>query len=715
MTSKTDLSPELVLAPRTLLRPAGDIPGAKAGDLILDCADRRQHAKLVNAAVGALLERFRTPTRLPEAIAAMTRNTGADPFDMLEQAAPVVRELLATGVLRNAEVGDPCPGHFEAGAEFANFRVHKVLRRTVDTEVAMATDADGRPVALKSLRDGATAAVRAAFLREIEMARRLSGTVSPSVLHVLADGDTPVLVTEWIEGLALDRYMHACCTSRADALALAVRVAEAYSRLHARGILHGDIRPSNILVDGTGCVKLIDFGLSQWTGPSATRLSFELSYMEPEAAASLIEGKLPRLTTAGEVCSLGMVLAEALIGRPVRSLPAFRDEALNDIAERSVAIRTGLASLDAVLEAATCTVPARTPNMTTLKDALAELCPGLPVPPTVDMVPVDDASVDTALLMLRAAEHDSSPGCLAAAQRCLHLVEQAGVLGSDKASPLYTPVARALLIARTDYAARRFDRARAQMAALPGLLSNRDRPAELFTGTAGDLAHLAAFYADYRTVDEQVGDLAAVLEDMLERQFAQLRAALSGLERGARTHLGMAHGLCGQLYAILRATTALGRNMDEVTEDGLLALAALADPVGAALAWPGTVGAVAGQVVTPGFAPGWCSGTAGFLLLWIEAARASPDPHYRTLVDASALYTLGHPDPTSNLCCGLAGRATTLSIYGRWIESEHWCEMARQMADSAGRSMGCTSVFRGDAGVNLARMESRSMMPRFPI
>lgn len=707
-------SPELVLSAQAVLQDAAGIAGAEPGDMVLDRPDQRQHSKLVNATTARLLEQFRAPKRLPEAVAALSRAQGLDPFEVLSEAAPLIAELRTCGILQPVTADQPARTRFAPGANLYGYRIEKILRRTGDTEVALALTDAGRCVALKTSGPDAHPASRDAFGQEIGIAKSLSGSVSPRVLDVIKGDAGPVLVTEWIEGLPLDRYVASGALSGTEMLALCRRVVTAFSKVHAAGVLHGDIRPSNILVDGQGRVWLIDFGLSQARRPGARRLSYEVQYLEPEAAVALRRGRLPDLTVQGEVCALALVLAEMILGKAVRSLPALRDAALDRIVGERVRIRTGMVELDHALERAIAPLQERFGDMASFENALGRVTIKPDHPPRTP-APHALPSLDQAVLMMRAAELSSDPDFLAAAEMSFRMDAARNASKPQEVSPLYAPMARHLLRARLAYAARRFDVARRAVDMVNALAGAPRTSPELFDGSAGDLLHLTRFVQDYRLIDDHVSGLTGLISDLCAHQTRQLGGALKHLVAGRPTHLGMAHGLCGQLFAILNASQALGTDPDKRVLAGLDHLAGLSHPVGKGLAWPGTMNPKTGHPRTADFAPGWCNGTAGFLLLWMTASDVYGATRFAQLAEASACYTLGHTDATANLCCGRAGRAIALSIYGAWTGSEVWREKARQIAQEIHMPRDHHSVFRGLAGAQLAILETSAVAPRFPV
>ncbi len=154
------------------------------------------------------------------------------------------------------------------------------------------------------------------FQREAEVLARLD---HPGVARLLASVRRPrgsYLVTEYVAGRTLAECLRERGTLReAEAIQVARRLCEAVEHVHARGIVHYDIKPANVLVGDDGAVKLIDFGLAHEAVPSRFPLGRPPAIASADYAAPE-QIRRQRGRTSVDVYALGAVLYELLTGRP---------------------------------------------------------------------------------------------------------------------------------------------------------------------------------------------------------------------------------------------------------------------------------------------------------------------------------------------------------------------------------------------------------------
>ncbi|AWT44816.1 MULTISPECIES: serine/threonine-protein kinase [Streptomyces] len=183
--------------------------------------------------------------------------------------------------------------------------------------VYLGRSAGGRTVAVKVVHPhfALDEEFRARFRREVEAARRVGGAWTASVLDADPDAPVPWAATAYAAGPSLAAAVAAHGPLPvASVRALGAGLAEALAAVHELGLVHRDVKPSNVLLTLDGPL-LIDFGIARATDGTASLTSTGVSvgspgYMSPEQ----ILGK--GVTGAADVFSLGAVLAYAATGAP---------------------------------------------------------------------------------------------------------------------------------------------------------------------------------------------------------------------------------------------------------------------------------------------------------------------------------------------------------------------------------------------------------------
>jgi tRNA A-37 threonylcarbamoyl transferase component Bud32 len=169
-----------------------------------------------------------------------------------------------------------------------------------------------RIVALKRLRAGSAAADLARMRREATVLTELDHPHVVRVLEVLHDGDGVAIAMQYAPGGSLaDLLAERGRLPPGQVVAVAAPVADALASAHRRGVLHGDVKPANILFTSDGEPLLGDFGVARTLGlVTSDQISGTAEYMAPE----LVDGAQP--DPRADVYSLAVVCYQALTGRP---------------------------------------------------------------------------------------------------------------------------------------------------------------------------------------------------------------------------------------------------------------------------------------------------------------------------------------------------------------------------------------------------------------
>jgi eukaryotic-like serine/threonine-protein kinase len=170
----------------------------------------------------------------------------------------------------------------------------------------------GRIVALKTLVHAFGAPIeQKQFLREAQIVSQLS---HPAIINLydvgIEDGNVAYLVMEYVSGKTLQQVLSESPIPVPRACAWAAELAGALGRAHRAGILHGDVKPGNILITEDGNVKLGDFGIARFATQvsGSGRLMGTPAYLSPEQ----IQGEAQN--TRSDLFSLGVVLYQMVTG-----------------------------------------------------------------------------------------------------------------------------------------------------------------------------------------------------------------------------------------------------------------------------------------------------------------------------------------------------------------------------------------------------------------
>jgi eukaryotic-like serine/threonine-protein kinase len=208
------------------------------------------------------------------------------------------------------------------GSLISQYRIEEAIGSGSFASVFRATDLTlRRQVALKVLKPGG-AMTPSAVLAEARLAAALN---HPNVCTIFGVDDSegvPIIAMEYLRGQPLSAMLKLGPLSVEHTSNIARQVARGMAAAHARGIIHGDLKPDNVIVTEDGVAKILDFGLARKVrkaiepeetvilgNASGEGLNGTPNYMAPEQA----EGE--PATPASDVFSLGSVIYEMLTGR----------------------------------------------------------------------------------------------------------------------------------------------------------------------------------------------------------------------------------------------------------------------------------------------------------------------------------------------------------------------------------------------------------------
>lgn len=178
-----------------------------------------------------------------------------------------------------------------------------------------------RSVALKRLRAAADGAQTEQLRREARLTASLRHQAFVQIYTIDEASGEPAIVMELVNGVTLRQRLQDGPIDLHAALDIIFEVADAMAEAHASGLVHGDIKPSNLMLDAAGRIRILDLGLARHIDPLQTHSSITaetqgtIAYMAPERLMGRPSD------TGSDIYSLGMVLYEMLAGqRPFAGL-----------------------------------------------------------------------------------------------------------------------------------------------------------------------------------------------------------------------------------------------------------------------------------------------------------------------------------------------------------------------------------------------------------
>ena len=194
----------------------------------------------------------------------------------------------------------------------AHFKILEALGAGGLGEVYRARDTNlGRTVAVKVLPE--IMPEHEAFLEALlQTSRRLMTLSHPNIamlFEIGQDGNRPYLVFEFVQGQPLASMINGRALHVRRALEFGINLADALADAHAADMVHGDIRPENIMITPKDRAKFVNFGLSRYTVGGVNRLTSATPYVAPEELAGQTGD------SRSDIYSLGAVMFEMVTGR----------------------------------------------------------------------------------------------------------------------------------------------------------------------------------------------------------------------------------------------------------------------------------------------------------------------------------------------------------------------------------------------------------------
>jgi eukaryotic-like serine/threonine-protein kinase len=751
-----NITGEFLLPSDVVLAPVESLPSglrerlaAQEGEFVATRAGMRAPSRIVDAQAADLLERFRSPSTIVDAIIDYSRSNSEEPEATLEGAYGMLQRLIGAGVLVAADsaAAEPIAASLRPGEWFAGFEVVTPIQVIEDTELYQVRNKGGVTAALKVIQAEARPGQRQLVTKEASILERIGGEVTPRLLAADPDGPRPYMLLEWVDGVAAPAAaaeLRVTPGGRGQLIQLCRSVAWAYARLHTLGVVHSDVHPNNVLVGPDDSVRLLDFGVARVPGADDPLLAAApragvAFYFEPEYAGALRDGQpAPPSTIRGEQYAVGALLYLLVTGAHYLDFSLEQGELLRQIVEdpplpfsaRSV---EAWPQLEELLAICLRKDPGqRLPDMDTLAKGLAQLAPPHRARATRQPTQVPRATQLLERVLRRLGrEGPFFASALPTAPTCSVNYGAAGVayalyrLSCLRADPELLALAdlwitKALAHERDDDAwhSPELDITPERVGPVSAFhtVAGAQCVAGLIRHAQGDASGRAAAvrrFVDASSVSTAHLDLTlgrtgsiqgcamlleaaghgapegTILRQLGDQLLARVWEELDGFvpipECDELRYLGIAHGWAGILYTTLRWSDSTGVPEPPGVATRLDELAHLAQPAGRGLRWKVTT-------TRPDsigqYMSGWCNGSAGMVHLWALAHRRFGDERWLRLAERAAWHAWETDEAVNQVCCGRAGKAYALLNLFRVTRDDRWLHRARVLADRAAAYLG---------------------------
>jgi hypothetical protein len=731
--------------------------GASSGDFAVARPHSRSRVTIVDAATAELLESFRAPQSIVDAIIAFSRRRGTDAETTLIDAFPQLRGLVRDGFLVPADSSrsESIAPHLALGTRVSGFEVISCVNAVEDTEVYQVRDTNGGHGALKIAAPSDAPAAGEGIRHEARILELLNDAPVPRLLAAGAHQDRPFLITEWCSGVRPDVVAREPTGAPADRarllLDLARAIVDAYAIVHAHRVVHGDVHPRNILVDAARRITILDFALARVTAGDGADATVPrggvYEYMEPEyARAAATALPAPRATELSDQYSVAALLfrlftdASYLEFSSLRETRVHRQIALNP--PRTFA-QCGVPSwpdVEVVLaKALSKNAERRYQSMTEFSCALSQARhPHRPRPPrqatrvfdelvkrtlrrfgpdgellrdglrTPPFASVNFGAAGIAWAMYRLACVEDRPDLLALAeiwlQRARDYSDHPDAFSCDAVGVHRDLIGEVSLY----YSLCGLSCVEASLALAMGDMPTHDAAVgrfmerstiacdnpELSFGRSGTLLGCALLAEAQWSNDSARAMAIRALGDSTMQWLTDWMSRQEAISAGSTLrNLGMAHGWAGLCYAVSRWSLLRGLDAPLGIAERLDELGTCAEPSGRGVRWRWVDDAAADLGDSTMSMPGWCNGAAGFVHLWTCAYSLLRTDRFLELAELAAWEVWEHEGRVPSLCCGLTGRAYALLNFFRYTGESVWLDRAHHLAMEAARR-----TLRGDDG-----------------
>lgn len=179
------------------------------------------------------------------------------------------------------------------------------------------------------------------FAREAKALASLSHPNIVAIRNFGTERDLYFLSMEFISGISLRKYMAGRALPLGETLPVLTQLLDALQYAHEQGVVHRDIKPENLILDRTGRLKVMDFGLAKLRSDSLAGLTDTFTHLGTDRYRAPEQVSNPKgVDHRADIYSTGVVLFEMLTGRlPALGSPALPDARMQHVVSKALAVK----------------------------------------------------------------------------------------------------------------------------------------------------------------------------------------------------------------------------------------------------------------------------------------------------------------------------------------------------------------------------------------
>ena len=736
---------------------------AQENDQLISKDLSRETSKIIDAELAKILSYFKEPKSLLDVVRIYAKEEGENAVELLENLFEPCLDIVQRGFLISTLIKDSEEDltPIQSDTQFEGYEIVYKVHQTEDTELYLAKDSKGSFVALKIGILKKAPQILTMLKHEASILKALTAGIAPNIIKEVYTGKFPYLVLEWVNGHSITKYASELRKEKniSGLLKLLTNIIKTYCILHEDGYLHQDIHSGNIMCSKEGNIRLIDFGLTQKIDTAYQIRAGVHSYLAPESLekntyidnkmseqysiATLLyelftgssyinfslrtekmeeQLKTEKPRTFFEVSAESFPELEILLNKALEKHPKNRFKTLKKFANHLNMLQNKY------------TTPAIANTNKTQRDKFVSdtfnlfsedsslYNNGLPQGP---LVTIFYGEAGIAYALYRYALSQDSAYHLNLAEQWIHKAftnsrdddafsNPSFDTGDDieiKYSTYNQLSGLYVVLAFISYAKGEFSKVKGSVSELLNYCHKSEVIAKDLTldklGIALSLIHLLQ-----RDINDVLRDQCVEIEQAIEEilKYILNKVKNTTLIETSSTNLGIAHGVAGQLYVILKWHEYKKMNPSKKFFTQLDTLINLTIPFGSGICipWRST------EQQSFHTISGWCNGSAGIVMLLCDVVKITQEKKYLSIIEKFIWHCWEDTDTSPNLCCGLSGRAYALSYYALLSNKSIWYTRAQYLADKAIEAsktvnldeLPTHSLYKGQLGIALMVLET---------